>query len=165
MNLSASFILPILNLSCTIYRNGLVETYMGDADYVDDWGKYLFIEMDNSSKLLDCLRTNHLYIDSYPRTTNTTMFVFDLSDYESITKPFLEGQYSKIDRRYVNKNFPPIEGLSKSLNREILDKSPRIRHYQENRIGVNLPEDAEVWDRPVRPREIHGYSVNSLQLA
>lgn len=165
MNLSASFILPILKLDCIIYKHGLINTYLGDADYAKGWGDYLFIEMDNSSTKLDCLTKNPLYVDSYPRGQTTTMYVFNIQGHKNIIEPFKEGKYSKIDRAYVVRNFPHIEGANKSINREILDKSPRIRQYQEERIGVTLPPNAEVWDRPIPEKEVYAYVGQELELA
>lgn len=165
MNLSASFILPVLELSCTIYKHGLIDTYLGDAEYATGWGEYLFVEMQNDSPHLEELTYNRHYIESYPRTEESTMYVFTVSDYyKDIIKPFLEGKYSKISRQYVVNNFPLVENNRRALNREILDKSPRIRAWQEDRIGVTLPSDVEVWDKPIQDKEVYGYKTLKAEL-
>lgn len=117
--------------------------------------------MSNTSPHIDRMKDHPLFVDSYPRTVNTTMFVYDIRQFPSIVEPFLNGKYSKIDRQYVTSKFPIIEGRTRSLNREILDMSPRIRDYQSNRIGIKLPDNAEVWDKPVQAKEVFGFSADN----
>jgi hypothetical protein len=105
----------------------------------------------------------------YEVSTDRVGYIWELTDTEKekIVHPFLEGKYSLIDREYVTNNFPEKEFIGfdvfgkpqyKTLtNWKILTKSPELRNWQEERLGVSLPEDAEVWAKPEKKEEIFNY--------
>lgn len=39
----------------------------------------------------------------------------------------------------------------------ILNKHPHIKKEWEDIIGVEIPEDAEVWSRPTKNEEVYNY--------
>jgi len=85
------------------------------------------------------------------------VYVFTISeeDREKVVKPFMEGKYSQIDRAYVDKYFPAIPSHKLYGNRLVLDRSKVFKQMWEEKIGVELPEDAEVWSRPTPQNETY----------
>ena len=74
------------------------------------------------------------------------VFSFAHGEYvEGTVKPFLKGAYSKMERAYVEKYFPNVKTHPRYGNRLVMDKHPSYKAWQEERIGVSLPDDAEVW--------------------
>lgn len=64
----------------------------------------------------------------------------------NILMPYLAGKYSTIDKEYVNTYFPPTrEDGAVNITRLVFDRSDMLRKYWEDKIGVKLPSDAEVW--------------------
>jgi len=77
------------------------------------------------------------------------VFAFSHGDYvEGVVRPFLRGAYSQIDRVYVEKYFPNVSTHVRYDTRRVLDKAESVRKWQEGRIGISLPPDAEVWSKP-----------------
>lgn len=166
---SSSFILPYLNVDYnTNISNGFKNTFLGDPEFTgtSEWGDYIFVEYDSSklsASFTELLRSKGTYVDEYDPDKSTTIFVFDLSEIkDSVVKPFLEGKYSKISRKYVKKFFSPEQwspsGWRKSNNWMILNKDPQLREYWEQTLDVVLPEDAEVWSRPEKEEEVKNYT-------
>ena len=112
-------------------------------------------------------------ISSHPQIVSQNneegLYIFSISDKdkESIIKPFLNGKYSEIDRDYVAKNFPQKEYVGKNshgrpiykdlINYKILNKDQGLRDWWEEKYGLALPENAEVWSRPEPKDEIMFY--------
>jgi len=113
------------------------------------------------------LKTHKRFVTSYNLNEDHRMFVFSFEDNfkQSVVSPFLAGKYSKIDRDYVNMFFPReiISGITRrpSMNWMILNKSPKIREQWEDILDVSLPEDAEVWSRPLETEEIHEFKKSA----
>lgn len=74
------------------------------------------------------------------------VFAFDHGEYvEGTVKPFIRGAYSKMERVYVEKYFPNVKTHPRYGNRLVMDRHPSYKVWQEERIGVKLSDDAEVW--------------------
>ena len=85
---------------------------------------------------------------------------------EEIVDPFLKGKYSEIDRTYVRSHFKQVimngyEGIF-SKNWMVLNKSPHLKREWESILGVELPEDAEVWSRPTKNEEVYNYKQYAI---
>jgi hypothetical protein len=156
---SLSFVLPSLNLTAS----NIEATYLGDVDYYGDnrWGEHFFVLFKNlTNAQSQYLRNREDYVHEYDPIPNHTMVVFSLNDIikEQVITPFIDGKYSKIDRFYVDKYFKPTTSFgTMSTNYLILTKSPILRDFWEERLGVRLPEDAEVWSRPEKKSEVYNY--------
>lgn len=61
-----------------------------------------------SEDFIEVLKQHRYYDDIEYLDSTTAVVYFDLpQDFvDSVVKPFLEGKYSEIDRRYVNTYFP-----------------------------------------------------------
>lgn len=89
------------------------------------------------------------------------MYVFSIPEkYKAtVVRPFLKGQYSRIDRAYVEQHFPNDPYHRLYFNRRVLDRDPSLKEYWEEKIGVTLSEDAEVWSKPKLEDEVYGHST------
>jgi len=146
MNYSASFVLPMLNIPY-VYKF-LVNTYCGDINFTEgELGEYFFVHLN---KKIDIIH-NQL-VCSYEED-NSFVYVFKVTEEQrsTILNKFMNGEYSKIDRDYVKNSFQPSET---STNYLVLTKSDKLRTYWENRIGLSLPKDAEVWSKPNLEQEV-----------
>lgn len=161
---SMSFLSPIL----TYYNDNIIwkyveSVYVGDVEYSGDtWGENIFLLLDTTDEMeISKYRKSEYYIYELDKEDNKVMLVFSIPEDlgNKVVQPLLDGKYSQIDRKYVNKHFSKYteQGLPSS-NWMILHKSDVLRKYWEDRIGVSLPEDAEVWDAPTKKTEIYGYS-------
>jgi hypothetical protein len=92
------------------------------------------------------LEAHPLHSKTLELDDGTFLFEFTIPEesIEGVVKPFLEGRYSKIDRTFVEKHFPDDAFSDTHVNRRILDKDPSLREYWESKLGISLPEDAEV---------------------
>lgn len=160
----------MLNLNSFELYEKLKCSYIGNVDYEpqESWGEYIYLEVYNtiSKTLVSQLRNHEWYAHEYDPTPNTIMFAFrpDKHTREKILKPFTRGEYSKIDRDYVNRYYDYwLEGGTRPLNWQIFYKSPELRQYWHNQINptdaavVQIPEDAELWSKPMKQDEIYGY--------
>lgn len=120
-------------------------TYLLDPAYSSESEvKYLYAVL-TSAKDLKLFKELPAYEDSYVKNDNVVVVLkFSDADIHKIVAPFLMGKYSQIDREYVKKNFFPTIHGNPSLNRLILDKSRILRAYWKDRLGMELPEGAEV---------------------
>lgn len=180
MQLSKSFILPVLDLPASIYRYQ-VKTYLGHVGFEGEsiWGNYLYLQINQElleDEILGVLRAHPQYYTEFDELTteidkkNSVFFVFKFTPMQkmNIVIPFLRGEYSLIDRKYVNTYFPIYKGAEVSTNWRILHKDiwqipagiVPLRTYWKTRITfdrpIELPEDAEVWQKPKETNEIYG---------
>lgn len=117
-----------------------------------------------SKSLVEKLKQSPRYVSHYRTSDDTILFKMNLSEAEkqTIVQPLLSGNFSKVDRTFVNQNFPKIVYNSQTRQNElssnlmILNKDPYLKIYWEKRINVKLPEDAEVWSKPLKENEIYG---------
>jgi hypothetical protein len=146
---SAAFIVPLLKIGFkpTIYTQAFIETYLKYGE--EEIGRFLYLLYadDIESDLLEHFEKHPRFVSKIVPKDGKILIKLKIYDDEftKVVEPFLAGQYSQIDREYVKSHFPPV-GATR-LQRMIFDKDPSLRTYWEDRIGVSLPEDAEVWDR------------------
>lgn len=182
MQKSKSFILPILGLPS--FFNGIVDTYLGNIYYEgeESWGNYLYLCLDPQevSKPIGSALRNHPQFKEEFHEDEFVFFVFDLTETQkqNIVEPFLEGKYSKIDREYVARSFPKYTAVGtistnwRILVRDDWEKPNNIlplKDYWEGKINnpehkkyglsVSIPDDAEVWSRPLKKDEVYGYGM------
>lgn len=143
---------------------GIQEVYIGCPEYQgdEDWGKYLYVTYLNwkngDSELKQEIKSKS--IDLFTNTVNGLItLVFEIpKQYEIDIQYFLRGEYSKMDRNYVEKNFPEItkyEGKEiRNPNRGVFDKADFLREAWRSEYNVEIPEDAEVWIKPDKAREL-----------
>jgi len=167
VQLSRSFILPYLKLYNPKAQEDIVETYMGDAHYQGDesMDKYFYIRLPVESEYMQVFTDNPNFIDSYYINSEELMLVFSYPELfrHSILPEFLAGRYSRIPSWYVQENFYPYDATGKrSLNYRILMKDRELEEYWKERLGVKeLPENGEVWSKPIALHEVYGKGENA----
>lgn len=177
MTKTTSFIKQILNLPHNeLLNHGFLDSYLGYYNQTElTWGKYIYLAFDLAKldpdyriKLLKHPDFNTIYMEG-----DVLLFEFNISeeDFISIINPFLNGQYSKICRKYVQENFkmmvynPASKKVEMSNNYKVFNKHKSLAQYWEKRIGVTFTEDMEVWSRPEKEDEIYGYPKSDSELA
>ncbi len=138
---------------------------MGNVEYEGNagWGNYFYIMLKNDApdSLKELLKAHRQYVHQYSPEEGKTMFVFKITSeqYITIVEPFLRGKYSEIDRDYVRLRFPRISDGQLSTNYLILTKDPILKAYWESdeKIGMSLPDNAEVWSKAKRQDEVYGF--------
>lgn len=116
---SRSFILPMLNLPKTSF---ITTTYLGNVDYEgsDDWGNYLYLLCENDLDMsLRIMLTRHpQYVAEYDVNENEVMYIYKITEAQRLTivKPFLRGEYSKMDSGYFYSHFTRDINGKRSLN-------------------------------------------------
>jgi hypothetical protein len=167
-NKSSSFIFPLLKLNTQVcLANGMTNCYIGDMKESDTWGEYIYLAFDkdkvNNEFIANTLLRHSDYISSY--FTDTVLIVkYSIPEEykESVVGKFIEGKYSEIDRKYVSENFQEFIranfGVKSSYKYLVLTKSDNLRNYWEDRLGVTLPENAEVWSRAEKEDEMLHYT-------
>lgn len=167
-NLSAYFVTPTLSMRqhTTLDPFGkdyFVDTFLGDGAYEEEVGTYFYFLYHDT--MPDALRNAYerhpLYVTQYSPEEGVVMYKFKVPEEykETVMKPFLRGKYSEVDRDYVESNFSKSPASPHYWNRLILDKADDVRNWQEERIGVELPPDAEVWDKPKLENEVYRYNT------
>jgi hypothetical protein len=119
---------------------------------------------DLPQELSDYFKTVPSYVEDYaPTMLGYRMFVFELpkDTLAGYVKHILVGEYSKADKVIVDKHFPLSNMHPRYGNRLVFERSDLWRKDWEEKIGVSLPENAEVWPRPFPKRETYGYIANN----
>jgi len=150
-NLTTNFALPLLGWKRADWEPYLINAYIrhdGVEHFLRDHIFVLLKEgIDERYKNLEDTIVKHrshvtqYYVDD---TEEYSMHVFRfvneiLPDYNL----FLQGSYSQISEGA--KSLIKKSSKSRGTNWEILSKSPRLREYQEKKIGQPLKKDEEVW--------------------
>lgn len=164
------FIMPVLDLKGSfkeLKKDGFIDSYLGWSKHLgDSYGQYLYVTFDKD--LLPYSRLNELetHKDVVERVIvgDTIIFIFNLNeDFKTkVIKPFIEGKYSNIDRKFVEATHPVYiseDTLSYGKNkvRLVLDKSDELKQEWEELLDAKLPENAEVWSIPSKETEILDY--------
>lgn len=163
----------MMNFSGSIYE-GLASSYIGHAGYEgdDNWGKFLYLEYEydkNRELTYKEIRSHSQYVTEF-HDDEFIFFVLRFTDKQriGIVDPFIVGQYSKIDRDYVASHFPKYtQQGSISNNWRILVKDdwnrpdyiPSLKSYWEIKTGCSLPDNAELWSRPMKRDEVYNYEL------
>lgn len=173
-NKTTLFLLPILGLDwIDLVNNGFVNAFLGDDEYEIICDNHLFL-LFNPLKFTVAfenfcqkLRSNPLFSLEYDCPNyeeGKVMFVFGIpSEYQHILPNFKRGEYSKMDKRFVNKFFPKFIDGKVSIRWKVFYKDPSLRAFWEeklsNKVGseeslVSLDDNVELWDIPEAKEEI-----------
>lgn len=175
---TSSFLLPACGLdSITLQEYGLINAYLNDylyerddSDHVED----IFTVFDptlsdeNFEAFCKLMRSHSNFLDEYDVSfegSDLVVFRMKLNDqWKHIKSELITSKYSQIDRRYVQKYFKPrvfkgrdVYGQPKfepSTNWQILTKAPELKDQLEESLNIDLPEEAEVWEKLHSEEEI-----------
>lgn len=109
------------------------------------------------------LSTHPQFVEQYSPRKGHMTFVFKVSDKDQVgvVEPFLQGKFSKVDRKYVDRYFPDEPGHRLYGNGLVFRKSPAKKSFWETKLDTTLPPDAEVWSKPQKKKEVYGYVKDS----
>lgn len=168
---ATKYLLPLTGQTYTpLYYNGFQNAYLKDADRNPDGalGENLFLLFKKKDYVLDPEDFIN-YIDEYDIGKKYKMVVISIEphDFVHIVEPLLAGQYSKIDRNYVERNFPRIvarlvDGFPSFVKNEkyqVLFQDEELRDEIETMLDVTLPENAELDSIPDSEFETFKYST------
>ena len=164
-NLSSYFLTPMLNLKATVSQNvfespHFEDTYLRDRTFEnEELGEHFyFLFKDNLPEdMVKNFERHPLFTEKYSPEEGKVMFKFKVPEkyIETVVKPFLQGKYSRVDKDFVDEFFPNDPHSKSYGNRLVFEKHPQIRAIVEEKIGMALPDDAEVWDRPLESNETY----------
>ena len=167
--ISALFLSPLLELKqgapVNIYDPAYyLSTYSGDVHREEyaNWeaGDFVLLEYSENlpENLVEHFQKHPAFVEMYEPQKGKRIFVFNLPKEvkQTYTTKVLAGKYSEADKKVVEKYFPNDPNHTLYGNRLVFDKSDQWRIYWENR-GVSIPEDAEVYSRPLPKNEQYGY--------
>lgn len=166
-SITASFLAPVLELKEKAPLNLYGPYHEGtfSADSLNPkyrvWGENLLVlfNKDLPNSLSEYLQSHQSFVETYEPEEGLTMFVFVLPESlkESYVKPVLAGKYSEADRLVVDLYFPKDPNHARYGNRLVFDKSDLWKLDWEKKIGISLPEGAEVYPKAQPKNETYGY--------
>lgn len=170
-NLSSSFIRPLVDIpKKQVYSSSFKDTYLAAEGYDCEYGRCMFLcyQAPVSDSLDSTLKSCPLYEATYTPDEKDVLYVFRIKedDYKTVVLPFTQGKYSEVSRDFVEKYFPNEPTSPLYGNRLIFDKSQRwVEEWSKK--GVELPDGAEVWSRPLEQKETYyaNNSQNDIEMA
>lgn len=131
----------------------LVDPFLDGGTY--NGHLYMVFRSGLPELLMEFLVSHPAFRTMYCPKDGLVVFSFAHGEYvEGTVKPFLKGAYSKVEREYVEKYFPNVQTHPRYGTRKVFDKHVDWKVWQEDRIGVTLPDDAEVWCKVKMTNEI-----------
>lgn len=150
-NLTRNFLLPLMGKPHSWYGDCLIGVYLGDDNQpeLEAVGR-IFLLISNvkaGENLILNLRSQKSYVIEYKVSDFETMVVLNLparflKDYDI----FIKGKYSTLS--HDAKKLILENSVADGTNAKILRRDPALREQWEERLGISLPEDAEVYQRP-----------------
>jgi hypothetical protein len=148
---TTEFILPLLGYTKKYYEPYLINAYLGDYDFNGYDANRIYIVMSNHNmdtkhaRIEDSIKSLCGFIDYYDIFEGRiSVFIVEIPE-EHIEdyKHFLNGSYSKFSQ---DAQIKIVKGRSETSSMpHIFKKSETLKIYWENRIGAEIPKDAEVW--------------------
>lgn len=167
--ITSIFIVPTLSidkekLADNGYINGYIKDKRKDVQY--DNCIYLLFKPSNLDKFRDFLddeyeRTKSI-VDDYDYEDGYVVIVYKLnSKLDSDIKLIKQGKYSETSKKF-QEIFPKIIKINKnglrrdevSLQFRIFNKTEDLRKFWEDKLGIELDEDMEVWSGFFEENEI-----------
>ena len=139
---------PVRVYEKTIFINTyLIDPVLDDGTYSGN--VYYVFRNAISDELMTYLVNHPAFKTMYCPKDGLIVFAFSQGNYvKGVVDKFWLGQYSKVDRVYVELYFPAVTTHSRYGSRCVFDQCAKLREHWEKAIGVSLPPDAEVWSKP-----------------
>lgn len=151
---SFTYILPLMAYFMDIRRRNLVNTFIGCKNYPElDNHVFLLFKFHGTKDYIlyeESLEENELFHSKFDPDKTHVMFVFHVpEDYQSIYDHFKSGRYSEFPEDYKIQIFKFHNIISADHKvAQVLFKHPDLREEVEEKIGEELPENAEVSSIP-----------------
>ena len=118
--------------------------------------KYRFFNSDNYREFEYTLTRHELFTKMSDENHQHVLFEFRIPEvYLKEVPKFLSGQYSKLSEPYKKKVLQFLHYNRNGELGQILYKTDRRRRQLELKLGVNLSEDLELYDKPNLKMEIY----------
>ena len=165
---TAMFVLPMLNLSIVRLGKYFLNCFIKDKEYPTLVERPLFLlfkfDYETKNDELHCKNIHdeltskdelvtYYYVGNI-QGSKCIMYLFNIdSEFQDDYNNFLKGKYSKFRPEFKEK-FPKYfmdsrtGRQSKTIMSQVVNAAPELRKYWEDKIGVTLAEDAEVWTSP-----------------
>jgi hypothetical protein len=166
--ITSIFIVPTLKINRDKLRgNGFVNGYVSDCQREDQYEDcvYVVFKPDDIDKFRDFLQDEYertlSIIEDYDYEDGIVVVVYQMNkEFQKDIELIKQGKYSKTSKSF-QEIFPrimkiKIEGMHRdeiSLQYRIFNKTADMREYWENKIGVMLDDDMEVWTGWVEKNE------------
>jgi len=165
---SSFFALPMLNISLVKLGKYFFNCFVKDNDYETLLERPLFLSFKYEYKTLEeenyCKNVHKELLEKEEFITfyyagnildsKTIIYLFNVNDeFKDDYNMFLQGKYSKFrtefkekfSKYFVNSNTGRRE---KTITGRVVNKDPELKEYWENKIGIKLNEESEVWSKP-----------------
>lgn len=145
-SLTRSYLLPLIGRNKDWYTPALKDVFLRDnlRDDLNQTGR-LFLLVNNANSISYAIRGLPEYVIEYAVSEFETMFVLQLpSKFHDDYNRFINGQYSKFSdaaKKLIRENSTPGPV-------SVIDKDPKTKLWWEERIGQELDDDAELYDKP-----------------
>jgi hypothetical protein len=147
-SITLNFLLPLLGKPVKTYRPSIKDAFLADEARFPYVSGRIFVLMDAStpSELVHSMKSNVAFMTSYDISEFETMYVFQLAgnlkaDYDLI----IEGKYSRISdfaKKLILSGAKPD-----SINAKVLSRAPDLRKIWEDKLGVTLTSEDEVYSK------------------
>jgi len=163
------FLMPMLNIKkADLLVNGIINCYLDDNLNNMGYENHLHLLFKHNNKnfekfndFLDKLSHHPLYVDLYDTEGyGDVIVVFKIpEEFEKILNLFKKGKYSEFSQQY-KVTFFQRKDTDGSLTKEwkILNKHEDLRKITELKTNEVIPEEWEVWDKPIAKEEIYMYN-------
>jgi hypothetical protein len=158
--ITSIFIVPTLKINRDRLRgNGFINGYVSDCQREDQYENciYVVFKPDDIGRFRDFLQDEYdrtvSVIEDYDYDDGVVVVVYQLDkEFQKDIKLIKQGKYSKTSKHF-QEIFPRImkirrEGLHRdeiSLQYRIFNKTQDLREYWEEKLGVVLDDNMEVW--------------------
>lgn len=145
-NKSLYFLLPMLGIMYSFYRNNIINSYISDKinrQNIDNF--HIFVLVRARDEKFENMKT----YKEYYKTEDGYMYVFKVpTQFEEDYLKFILGQYSQFSAEYKQKiiQLLPIP-YTKSVIFKVITKSPEAKAVIEEKIGQSIGEQ-EVFSVP-----------------
>lgn len=163
-SITLNFLLPLLGKPVKSYRPHIKDAFLADEARMPYVAGRIFILMDSEapSDLVHSMRANVAFIDSYDISEFETMYVFQLTgqlktDHDLI----IDGKYSRISD--FSKRLILAGKTADSVNAKVLNRDPSLRKIWEDKLGVTLTPEDEVYSKIAIEDEFYTTTVGERE--
>ena len=159
-NITSIFMVPTLKVPKDALRNnGFLNAYVKDARKEDQYNESIYLlfkpeDLDKFREFLDGqYEKTKSIIDDYDYEDGYVVVVYEINPrLKNDVELIKQGKYSQTSKKF-QEIFPKVvkirkNGLSRdeiSLQFRVFNKTEYLVQFWEDKLGVELPEDVEVW--------------------
>lgn len=162
MTISNIFLVPLYKIDRSqLVLNGFVNSYLfSDRNIIyDGYVLHLLFQPDDQLKFADFVevekrRLGELFLEEYDIEDGVVLVYKIPSIYDKDIETLLKGEYSKLSDTLMRDIPKTVKVMVRGLRKDELHlahlihiKSKGLRDFWENLLNIDLPEDAEVWNR------------------